>query len=287
MEYIGKMDMYANIDGGVEPVIYRGSRGRDFKELISRVLDLGKLKQHYKELLLTDDSMKVYNDVFTSNSVDLDNNYEVYEQLGDVHAGSFLVWYMYRRFPQLMHPEAVKIVARLKINYGARASFFDISDKLGFWEFITATEEERSRERKDLLEDVFEAFIGATALILDNKIRQGVGYAIVYDILSSIFDGINISLKYEDLYDAITRLKEVFDYFKDSIGTQVKEFTKDEKLTTFIIYRNFKGRKEEIGRGVAARKQDAEQKAAQQALNNLKRIGFSKPVPELYQKYCK
>ena len=55
-----------------------------------------------------------------------------------------------------------------------------------------------------------------------------------------------------------------------------------EKWRYFI-----KDRKEEIGRGVAARKQDAEQKAAQQALNNLKRIGFSKPVPELYQKYCK
>ena len=107
-----------------------------------------------------------------------------------------------------------------------------------------------------------EAFIGATAYILDNKIRQGVGYAIVYDILSSIFDSMEISLKYEDLYDSITRLKEMFDHFKDLIGTQEKQFSKDERITTFIVYRIFKGNRYEIGRGMAALKQDAEQKAA-------------------------
>ena len=269
----------------IETIVYKGSRGEDFKELIRNILSRSRIKEHYITHLLDDEAMRIYDCVFTSDTADSVNNYEMYEQMGDVLAGSFLIWYMYRRFPHLQCTEAVKIVARLKINYGARASFFEIADKLGFWPFISATEDERSHIRKDLLEDVLEAFIGATAFILDNKIRRGVGYDIVYEILSSIFDEIHISLRYEDLYDAVTRLKEVFDYFKDGIGTQKKHFVKEEKLTTFTLYRVYMGREYVIGRGVAAKKQDAEQKAATEALLLLKRNGFSKPVPELYTKY--
>jgi len=282
-------DMNMNIDGVEdEKKIYNGPRNNNFRKIIYDLLKRGKLKDHYIKLLMNPDSMKIYNDVFTSNTADPINNYEVYEQLGDVMAGSFIIWYMYRRFPQLMCADAVKIVARLKINYGAKATFFDIADKLGFWEFITATEEERMKIRKDLLEDVFEAFIGATAYILDNNIRQGVGYAIVYDILASIFDDMEISLKYEDLYDAKTRLKELVDFFKEAIGIIEYEHTRSEPneaghvFTTTIIYRKFNGRKEEIGRGTAAKKSDSEQKAAEKAVETLARLGFTKAVSKLY-----
>ena len=285
MEYIVKKYNPNMLDEN--PVVYRGSRGDDFKKIIRDVLVKSNLKSHYIDLLMSEDSLKVYNDVFTSNTADMENNYEMYEQMGDVLAGSFIIWYMYRRFPHLQCSEAVKIVARLKINYGARQSFFGIGEKLGFWPFITATEEERNREKKDLLEDTLEAFIGATAFILDNNLQHGVGYAVVYNILSSIFDEMDISLKYEDLYDPITRLKETFDYFKDRIGIQEKHSVKDEKLTTFTLFRVFQGRKDEIGVGVAAKKPDAEQKAATQALEYLKLKGFLKPTPSLYIKYDK
>jgi dsRNA-specific ribonuclease len=269
-----------------EKVIVYGSRGEDFKKLILSVLRKGKIKEHYIEYLMNEESMKIYDAVFTSSTADENNNYEVYEQMGDVLAGSFIIWYMYRRFPKLQTSEAVKIVARLKINYGSKNSFFPIAEKLGFWNFITASEEKRNREKKPLLEDTLEAFIGATAFILDSKIKEGVGYAIVYEILKSIFDEMSISLKYENLYDSITRLKEIFDYFKpDVLGVQEKKFSKEEKLTTFIIYQNFRGRITELGRGVAATKPDAEQKAATFAIETLRRSGYFKPVPELYLKY--
>lgn len=277
------MNMNINYDS---TSIYQGFRGDDFKELILNVLRKGKIKKHYIEFLTDDEGMKIYNDVFTSSTANDKNNYEVYEQMGDVLAGSFIIWYMYRRFPKLQCSEAVKIVARLKINYGSKNSFFPISEKLGFWPFITSSDEERNREKKPLLEDTLEAFIGATAFILDNKFRYGVGYAIIYEILTSIFDEMDISLKYEDLYDPITRLKEIFDYFKiDRIGIQEKKFTKEDKLTTFIIYQKFNGQITELGRGIAALKSDAEQKAATYAIEKLRRVGYIKPVPDLYDKY--
>ena len=187
--------------------IHFGSRGSDFKALISSLLRKGGLKSKYIKMLTDPEAMKIYGCAFTSELVDSDNNYQVLEQVGDLSGNKFIVNYMYERFPQLDCAEGVKVVARLLINYGAKESFCEIARKLGFLEFISATNDLRQRKMKPLLEDVFEAFLGATERILDRRKRVGVGYAIVHDILTSIFNEMHISLRYEDLYDAKTRLK--------------------------------------------------------------------------------
>lgn len=271
-----------------EVVIYYGTRGKEFRNLIFNLLSKCKLKKKYIDLLLDADGMKVYNDVFTSSSANVENNYEVYEQLGDISANKFIVWYMYRRFPQLTSPKYVKVVARLRINYGSKQSFSTIADSVGFWPFITASEDERNRCKKPLLEDALEAFIGATEYLIDTKIRIGVGYSIVYDILAKLFDDIHISLKYETLYDAKTRLKEIFDFFKsEELGVLEYQTVKnvEEKLNTTIVYQVNNKRKLKIGEGIASLKADSEQKAAAQGIEFMRSKGYVKPVPELYSKF--
>jgi len=108
-------------------------------------------------------------------------------------------------------------VARLRINYGSKDSLYKIAENLGFWDYISSSEDERSRNRKSLLEDSLEAFMGATEMILNKKFCNGVGYAVVYDIMKKIFDGMDISLIYEDLFDPKTRLKELFDFYNSNI----------------------------------------------------------------------
>lgn len=181
-------------------------------EFLKQVLKNAKLDKKYISILLN--RIDIYQLAFTSPSIDIENNYELYENLGDITANEAIVWYFYEIFPQLHCPSGVKTMARLKINYGSSESYSSIADSLGFWPYIKATEEEKaSKEKKQkLLEDVFEAFIGVTKLILVEYFGfQGVGNQIVYNIIKSIFDKIDISLKTEDLYDAKTRLKEVFD----------------------------------------------------------------------------
>lgn len=202
-----------------EGELYRGSRGEDFKNLIISLLKKGKLKDKYIELLTIETSMEKYGNAFTAESrVDPEENYERYEQIGDAGASHFMASYFFRRFPQLECSAGNKVVARLRINYGAKKSFSKFAESLGFWDFITCPidgnipkRKYRNIHRKDLLEDVFEAFIGCTEHLLDKEFRQGVGYAIIYDILSNIFDKMSISLEYEDLVDAKSRLKETFD----------------------------------------------------------------------------
>lgn len=287
--------------------IYLGSRGSDFKALISSLLRKGGLKSKYIEMLTDPEAMKIYGCAFTSELVDPVNNYQVLEQVGDLSGNKFIVNYMYERFPQLDCAEGVKVVARLRINYGAKESFCEIARKLGFWEFISATNDLRQRKMKPLLEDVFEAFLGATERILDSRKRVGVGYAIVHDILASIFNEMDISLRYEDLYDAKTRLKELFDLHESSLGPLVYKEQKQDMITFVTAFRVHGGKYAEktdkfgnitvdkkrivggkyikIGEGSAALKADGEQNAAAAALDLLKKQGWSKPVPSVYTRF--
>ena len=265
--------------------IYLGSRGDDFKELINGVLKKGNLRKKYRKMLTDESSMEVYASAFTSELVDPDNNYQVLEQIGDLTGNKFIVNYMYERFPQLDYAEGVKVVARLRINYGAKQSFSEIASKLGFWPFISATNDLRQRKMKPLLEDVFEAFLGATERILDRKKRVGVGYAIVYDILATIFDEMDISLRYEDLYDAKTRLKELFDLHEDRLGPLVYKEQKRDMITISSVFRVEGGKYIKIGEGSAALKADAQQHAAAVALETLNKQGWVKPVPPIYRRF--
>jgi dsRNA-specific ribonuclease len=265
--------------------VYLGSRGSDFKALIIRLLKKGKLKSKYINILTDPDAMKVYGSAFTSELVDPYNNYQVLEMVGDLTGNKFIVNYMYERFPQLDCTEGVKVVARLRINYGATQSFSEIARKLGFWDFISATNDLRQRKMKPLLEDVFEAFLGATERILDKRKRVGVGYAIVYDILASIFDDMDISLRYEDLYDAKTRLKELFDMYSSSLGPLVYKEQKNDMIQHSSVFRVEGGQYIKIGEGSASLKTDAQQNASVIALETLGKQGWKKPAPMVYQRF--
>jgi dsRNA-specific ribonuclease len=270
------------------PGIYFGSRKDDFKDLIISVLSKSNLKQKYIDLLTSEESMILYGSAFTSDLVDDTHNYQVFEQIGDLSANKFIVTYIYNKFPQLKCSEGVKIAARLRINYGSKQCFSEIGRKLGFWDFISATNELRQRKMKPLLEDVFEAFLGATEIILDEKKRIGVGYAIVYSILSSIFNEMDISLKYENLYDAKTRLKELFDMYETKLGVLVYKENKNENSSMIIstVYRIEGGNNIKLGEGKASLKADAQQNAASYALKTLNSQGYIKQIPRLYSRMC-
>jgi len=272
------------------------------------LLQRGKLKPKYIDILTNESAMKYYGYAFTAASADSLNNYERFEQIGDVSANKFIVWYAYRRFPQLDCTSGVKVVARLRINYGAKETFAPLAEKLGFWDYISAASEGtkkntkyRDRHKKDLLEDTFEAFIGCTEYLLDKGYRTGVGYAIVYDILKSIFDDLDISLRFEDLFDAKTRLKETFDMFQELgelVYLDTRQEAQDNRYTQTIstVYQVARGADKhmkfpgrgwiKLGEGISSRKGDAEQQAAENALILLKHNGIYREPPPEYQYFC-
>ncbi len=249
-------------------------------DLLRKTLAPANLKPQYLDLLLT--RIDLYEDAFTSASYDLKRNYEIYELLGDASANKFLVWYFHRRFPQLNCPAGVKVLARLKINYASKRSFAQIADRLGFWPYVRASDEQRKTAKKKLLEDVFEAFIGVTESIVDDRFEVGVGFSVINDVLTSIFDKMPISLRYEDLYDAKTRLKELFD-----ANSHLGQLTYDDKTkgTVSTIYRtSTDGVKIKLADGHGLSKADRQQDASKKALEYLETEGYSRKIN--YDLFC-
>jgi|SRR5579864_1270487 dsRNA-specific ribonuclease len=244
------------------------------QSLLTKTLGLAKIKQHYVNVLLRHEDD--YVQAFTAKSANANVNYEIFEMLGDSVANAFLTWYFFRRFPQLNCPEGVKVLARLKINYASKRSFASIADKLGFWPFINASKEAKDADPSSLLEDVFEAFVGVTTMILDNEYSVGVGFGIVYDLLAAIFDDLPISLEYEDLYDAKTRLKELFDANQSTLG---KLEYNDEATSTTIYRVPISGPKIKLGYGTGRTKAERQQMAAKIGLDLMEREGYTRKNP--------
>jgi len=273
--------------------MYIGTRGEKFKSLIESVVSKGNVSPKFMKALTSEESMKEYSRAFTSTSANQENNYEIYEQLGDGYFHSFIVWYSYSRFPQLNCTKGVKVVARIKINYSSKQTFHIIAKKLGFWPFISASVEERAINEQSLLEDVFESFLGVTGFLIEKNSVPGVGYAVIYSILKNIFDDIQISLSYEDLYDAKTRLKETFDKFEQELGGRESyeiNYNETERLNVTTIYiKNKKIPKYQwkvLAQGKATGQKESGQIAAKNALEILKSNGIFKEPPEEYKFFC-
>lgn len=262
--------------------LYKGIRGNQFTTFLRQVLSLSNLKPEYFDILLDKEGLQLYNTVFTHQTSDIKNNYEYLEFLGDTTLNKSIAWYLSRRFPILNCSEGVKILTRLKINLISKRSFAEFAKQLYFWNFVSADVDTRAMKMDKTLEDVFEAFFGATELLIDKRIRQGAGYSACYSIIETLMDTRQISLKYEDLFDSKTRLKEIFDHFGDRLGKMEYETIKTERIHHVKIIVD--GRV--LGEGSAALKADAQQRASAQTIAKLKRMGFSKPLSDSYALFC-
>jgi dsRNA-specific ribonuclease len=275
----------------METNIIYGPRDISFKVMIQSVLVKGKLKQKYINLLLDEESLQLYDLAFTNAEADPEKNYEFFETLGDSTVNNCIVWYLFRRFPNMNGLEGKAILSRLKQQLVSKKAFYGLANKLNFWDFVTVDEKSKTQNKQKILEDVFEAFFGVTQHILDIKIKFGVGHAICYEIIQTLMDETEIDTSYEFLFDSKTRLKEVFDFteFKTK-GIGMLKYTaekgEDNMFTARAVRIYPDGREFVIGSGRANLKIDAEKNAANIAIENLKKIGFVKEVPEIYKKFA-
>lgn len=284
-----------------------------FSTFIKSLLSTFNLEPKILEYLTSADGIEVYRAAFTHPSA-LENSenseaidYEFYEQLGDVTISKFIVTYCYQTFPLLRNKDGVKIVARIRIKYASKTFLADLSERLGFWEHIRISKTvETSLNRLHILEDVFEAFIGATEIIVDN-FMPSLGYICCYSILSTLYKLVPIIITYNNLFDAKTRLKELCDFFKKELQIsycidypnrkpklQVENFillrnsvgsVNLVNLVNVIITRTFEdGRTKILARVSAQTKSEAEQIAAEKVLTELGSQGFSRPIPAEFSK---
>jgi len=258
-------------------------------DFIRNVFRKSRIDPKYMDVLTNPSALSIYKVAFTSNTVDPDNNYELYEYMGDVAANAAVVMYFYNVFPQLRDVKFINTLNRLKIVHVSRESFSKIAEDLGFWPHIrynetVALEKPVLKKSRDaLMEDVFEAFVGATQLILIDALQMvgvGVGVAnqIVYNFIKPIFDAKEISFASEDLYDAKTRLKELFEVKKNTPNKLVDDFGVPKYIdmslpSTNVVLKFTKSNNVFYGNG--ASKQQSHKMAAQQAIDYFKNRGYN------------
>lgn len=238
------------------------------------------LTPQYIDKLLDTEGIAFYKQAFTHSSHNQAVNYEIMEFLGDATLNKAIVWYLFRRFPQLNTPYGVRVLSRLKIHMVSKRSFCMISQRLGFEEHVIASDEIRATNMSKVLEDVLESFFGTTELLVDMKLGHGFGNCVCSDILGSVLDTIDISLEYESLYDAKTRLKELFDSLRSDLTDLKYVSQRIDSQHHVQVTCKVKGVYSVVGRGIAYIKADAEQQGAEQGLKYLKSIGYFKEVPK-------
>lgn len=271
------------LDENTKHEIQFGKRGDEFKTMLKNTLTLSSLNTSVIDYLI-EHEMEVFHHIFTHSSANVMNNYEFYELLGDVTLNKSILWYLKDRFPQLNCSEGVKILTRMKINLVSKRSFADFAKQLNFWPFITASQEVRTLQMNKTLEDVFEALFGGLELMLDKHFGQGIGYGFCYEIIASLLSQIDISLKYSELFDAKTRIKELFDFFgEEKIGKLRYDSNKGEdRMHHVSVLQNNRV----LASASSPLKIDAQQKASEKALRILKFKGFHKPLVGSYAKFC-
>jgi len=265
-----------------EKIIVRGIRGRQFSSMIGKLLVGSGLKSKYIDILLDEYSLSIYDVAFTHSSANSYSNYEFYELLGDKTVNKSIAWYLARRFPHLMsNPQGPEIMTKLITKFQSKKSLSSISKDLNFWDYISADKASRDTKKTSILEDVFEAFVGVTEYLIDERIKQGAGYIVSYNIIKSIFDRMeDISTEWEYITDPITKITETFksnDLKIRGIGIlNPYDETQDPVLKqwTVVISRKVSNRDEVLGSGIDSKKQMARNKAAVEALDSLKQRGF-------------
>lgn len=252
------------------PILKSLHDNADFLSMIRTILsNRARLPPHFVMAITTPSNMKEFEVAFTHPSFDSSSNYEFYEFLGDSTVNKSIVWYCKRRFPSLDNEKGVQKFSQLKANLVSKRSLSTLAEKMNFWRYIRMSPETQQRDKRKVLEDVFEAFIGCMENIVDQTISMHSGYGVCYTIISTILDGISISLKETDLKGPKTRLKEIFDKYKNlnQLVYQVKEDRIENNMFGVQAVGNVNGQNVIMGYGKSNIKRQAEKKAAQEAIN--------------------
>ena len=186
-----------------------------------------------------------------------DKSYETMEFLGDSILGSIVSSYIYNRF-HLIHNENEGFLTKLKIRIVCGENLAKLSKNLKLYNHVILAKHVEDncsgRENLNILEDIFEAFIGA--IYLDNNYQKVE--EILIKIIEEYVDFTDILLKDTNYKDQISR------YFQQTYQMYPKYITDKDKDNLFQS--KLLHGKNIISHGSGNNKKKAEQDASRKAL---------------------
>jgi len=191
-------------------------------------------------------------------------SYERLEFIGDAILGMVTACYLYQRYPD--QAEGFLSKMRTKLVNGKMLGF--LSDKIGFPKFALLSkqvEEVQGRNNYKIMEDVFEAFIGA--IYVDNEEDSARAYGIAEIWIITIFEKY---LDFAELIQTKNNYKDMLSnymyhthqdtprFYEVTVQSEnnVKMFTYSVKDKAGVV----------LGKGKGMSKKEAENNAAREAL---------------------
>ena len=195
-----------------------------FKNFILSLLRRLDLTQQSLDMFTDEESMIEFSRAFTHKTWSKTFNYERYEFLGDTIINDAVAHYISVTFP---HIQNVAWMTRIKHTLISKKYLAGLAHKAKFLKFIRYGDKLRpimacsyekanaslNKEYLSILEDVFEAFIGALRNIVDKQTVDGIGGVIARNMVHTFLDKKTISVNYDDIFDPKSRLKEIYDKY--------------------------------------------------------------------------
>ena len=219
------------------------------------------LDQFFKKFNITPKNRELFEMAFTHSSFNSDaktthHDYERLEFIGDSVLGFVVASLIYKYHPEMKEGE----MTRTRSSLVQSNSLAKYAINLGYNEYIRAGHSlslEEASKNHNILEDVFEAVIGA--LYLD----QGIEFCIKF--ITKIFEGDVINFKIDDFKDYKSLLQEAMQAeYRESVTYRViREMgpPHDKTFEVEVLFNNCI-----LGKGSGKSKKEAEQNAASDAL---------------------
>lgn len=193
-----------------------------------------------------------------------ENSYERLEYIGDAILNAVIASYVFSRFPD--EPEGFLTTLRTKLVRSQTLAKLTQKLKLQKWILMSKHVEEKCNGRKNprILEDIFEALVGALFLDFGEKDQ---GWRICYKFIVAVF---------ETFVDITTMIRKEDNYKRILLEFYQKKFHTEPKYQVISLRGPISHRSytmgalsptgEIVGIGVSRKKTDAEQTASKKAL---------------------
>lgn len=265
---------YIELDRALPSIQSKGTE-KEYREFVIKLLESrAGVKRSEAEKWTDKAGMDLLTLAMTHSSVDPtnpQNNYEILEFVGDSILSNITAYYLTESFQKIveMGNKGVQYLSKQKSLTTSKAFFSDFSEKFGFAKFIryrplkyifsketTASSDQSAQLQqtktvaidRSMMEDVFEAFFAALVKTIDRQESMiGIGFSVAYSVMSSIYSDTYIPTSLNELVDAKSQLKEIFDKRRALFGDTVSWETNDQSRELWVRIRFAKPVDKELG----------------------------------------
>ena len=255
---------------------------KQFIKFIKRLLS-NIAKEETIEKIVNQKTLTIWKKAFTHETIDLNENYEQLETIGDRVLELTFLKYLLRKYPDLTPQE----ITNLKSKYMSKMYQGTTASQLGLGNWIRVGNDIYSIH---ILEDVYESLFGALFEIADQEIYDGAGYVLALKLQTKIFDEMGF-----DISDAQghprSQIKEILEMlkldvpepkeFKSDRGTSIRiEISPDTRDALVLLEKMKPTSPLLLGEGFGPYKTSAINLAYSNALEYLKSLGITRDWAE-------